>query len=54
MVALFFIGVLVVLYMTGAAPGAAVWANIVLAAIGAPLFVCRSRWRAFGHGRISR
>ncbi|SRR6266571_4070778 len=39
MVALFIIGVLVVLYMTGAPPGGAVLTNIALAAIGAPLFV---------------
>jgi hypothetical protein len=39
MVALFIIGVLVVLFQTGAAPGGAVLVNILLAAIFAPLFV---------------
>jgi hypothetical protein len=38
-VALFIIGVLVVIYLTGAAPGGVVLTHIVLAAIGAPLFV---------------
>jgi len=39
MVALFIIGVLVVLKMTGALPGGVVLTDILLAAIGAPLFV---------------
>ena len=39
MVALFFIGVLVVIFMTSAPPGGVVLTNILLAAIGAPLFV---------------
>jgi hypothetical protein len=39
MVALFIIGVLVVLFMTSAPPGGVVLTNILLAAIGAPLFV---------------
>ena len=38
-IALFIIGVLVVLYTTGAAPSGVVLTNIVLAAIGAPLFI---------------
>jgi hypothetical protein len=39
MVALFIIGVLVVLFMTGAPPTGVVLTDILLAAIGAPLFV---------------
>ncbi len=39
MVALFIIGVLVVLFMTGAPPSGVVLTDILLAAIGAPLFV---------------
>jgi membrane protease YdiL (CAAX protease family) len=39
MVALFIIGILVVLVLTGAPPGGVVLTDILLAAIGAPLFV---------------
>src|SRR5262245_13421579 len=39
MAALFIIGVLVVLFLTGAPPGGVVLTNILLAAIAAPLFV---------------
>jgi hypothetical protein len=38
-VALFIIGILVVLVLTGAPPGGLVLTDILLAAIGAPLFV---------------
>ena len=39
MVALFIIGILVLLFMTGAPPSGVVLTDILLAAIGAPLFV---------------
>jgi hypothetical protein len=39
MVSLFIIGILVVFYTTGAVPSGVVLTNIVLVAIGAPLFV---------------
>jgi hypothetical protein len=39
MVSLFVLAVLVIWSVTGAAPTAAEWTNILLAAIGAPLFV---------------
>ena len=39
MISLFIIGILVVFYTTGAVPSGVVLTNIVLVAIGAPLFV---------------
>jgi uncharacterized membrane protein YciS (DUF1049 family) len=39
MIGLFIIGIIVVLVVTGAFPPAAVLVNILIAAIGAPLFV---------------
>lgn len=39
MFSLFILGALVIWWATGAAPTAAEWTNILLAAIGAPLFV---------------